>query len=338
MADTTITLEAPKSSKKAKNEISFYDNVESIITDKAKAKKSKIVKKVVKKKVIRKATEKPVKYIHDDNTLGLYLKEISKTKSLPSSEEAILAVRIRNGDRKSLNKLIRANLKFVVSVCKNYQNQGLPLSDLINEGNLGLIRAAKRFDETKHFKFISYAVWWVRQAILQSLAEHSRIIKLPPNRVGTIHKLGKSMASLEQKLGRTPTLNELSKSLSLKETEIQDVIKISNPYMSLDAPIQKGEESKLIDILKDETLESPEENVLKSALNKEVMTVLSTLDEKEKEVVKLYFGIGVDTAYTLEEIGQKFNLTRERVRQIKEKAIKRLKHSSRSKKLLLFKV
>jgi RNA polymerase primary sigma factor len=281
--------------------------------------------------------EKPIKYLRDENTLGLYLKEISKSKALDPLEEAELAHKIRQGDRKSLNKLIKANLKFVVSVCKNYQNQGLPLSDLINEGNLGLIRAAKRFDETKHFKFISYAVWWVRQAILQSLAEHSRIIKLPPNRVGTIHKLGKSVASLEQKLGRIPTLNELSKSLNIKKEDINDVLKISNPYMSLDAPIQKGEDSKLMDVLKDETMESPEEVVMKNALRKEILKILGTLDKKEKEVVKLYFGIGVDTSYTLEEIGHKFSLTRERVRQIKEKAIKRLKHSSRSKKLRLFK-
>ena len=187
--------------------------------------------------------EKPIKFLRDENTSGLYLKEISNSKSLNPQEEAQLAVRIRRGDRKSLNKLIKANLKFVVSVCKNYQNQGLPMADLINEGNLGLIRAAKRFDETKHFKFISYAVWWVRQAILQSLAEHSRIIKLPPNRVGTIHKLGKSVSYMEQKLGRTPTIREISKSLNIKENDINDVMKISNPYMSLDAPIQKGEDS-----------------------------------------------------------------------------------------------
>jgi RNA polymerase primary sigma factor len=281
--------------------------------------------------------DKPVKFLRDENTLGLYLKEISKSKSLYPQEEAELAAAIRKGNRASLNKLIKANLKFVVSVCKNYQNQGLPLADLINEGNLGLIRAAKRFDETKHFKFISYAVWWVRQAILQSLAEHSRIIKLPPNRVGTIHKLGKSMSHMEQKLGRSPTMSEVSKNLNLKENEINDVLKISNPYMSLDAPIQKGEDSKLMDVLKDDSIESPEDSVLQNSLQKEILTVLKTLDKKEKEVVQLYFGVGVDTAYTLEEIGQKFNLTRERVRQIKEKAIKRLKHSSRSRKLLLFK-
>lgn len=336
MASQPLAIEA---SVTADNNANFIEKkpISLVKTKAAPIKKTR--NKAEKPKVAepKKVLEKPVKYIHDDNTLGLYLKEISKSKSLPSSEEAILAVRIRNGDRKSLNKLIKANLKFVVSVCKNYQNQGLPLSDLINDGNLGLIRAAKRFDETKHFKFISYAVWWVRQAILQSLAEHSRIIKLPPNRVGTIHKLGKSAAHLEQKLGRPPTTSELSKSLNLKENDVQDVIKISNPYLSLDAPIQRGEESKLIDILKDETLDSPEDEVLKAALNKEILHILGTLDNKEKEVVKLYFGIGVDTAYTLEEIGQKFNLTRERVRQIKEKALKRLKHSSRSKQLLLFK-
>lgn len=284
----------------------------------------------------KKTSERVVKYLKDENSLGLYLKEISNSKALSSDEEAELAVKIRQGNRQALNKLIRANLKFVVSVCKNYQNQGLPLIDLINEGNLGLIRAAKRFDETKHFKFISYAVWWVRQAILQSLAEHSRIIKLPPNRVGTIHKMGKRVATLEQQLSRSPTIPEIAKSLGLKESDVQDVIKISNPYMSLDAPIQNGEDSKLIDVLKDDNLESPEENIMKEGLVKEILVILSTLEDKEKDVVKLYFGIGVDTAYTLEEIGQKFNLTRERVRQIKEKAIKRLKHSSRSKKLILY--
>lgn len=311
-----------------------------VLTQEVTIQKSKMVATVVKdsssKIAGKKTTERPIRFIKDENTLGLYLKEISNSKALCSEEEAVLAVRIRQGDRDALNRLIRANLKFVVSVCKNYQNQGLPLVDLINEGNLGLIRAAKRFDETKHFKFISYAVWWVRQAILQSLAEHSRIIKLPPNRVGTIHKMGKKISVLEQELGRSPTHSELAKSLGVKESDIQDVIKISSPYMSLDAPIQGGEDSKLIDVLKDDNLESPEDGVLHDSLKKEILGILSTLDEKEKDVVRLYFGIGVDTAYTLEEIGQKFNLTRERVRQIKEKAIKRLKHSSRSKKLSFY--
>jgi RNA polymerase primary sigma factor len=307
-----------------------------ILKKKEPIKTGDIVKKE-KQTTPKKPADKAVKYLTDEGSLSLYLREISKSKSLNPQEEAELAILIRKSDRRALNKLIKANLKFVVSVCKNYQNQGLPLTDLINEGNLGLIRAAKRFDETKHFKFISYAVWWVRQAILQALAEHSRIIKLPPNRVGTIHKIGKTISVLEQKSGRTPTLEEISKSLNLKEEEINEVLKISNPYMSLDSPIQKGDESCLIDVLKDDTLDSPDKSIMDIALNKEIINVLSTLDGKEKEVIKLYFGIGVDTAYTLEEIGHKFNLTRERVRQIKEKAIKRLKHTSRSKKLILFK-
>ncbi len=282
-------------------------------------------------------SEKSVRYLSDESSLGLYLKEISKSKSLSQGEEGDLAVRIRNNDRRALNKLIKANLKFVVSVCRNYQNQGLPLADLINEGNLGLIRAAKRFDETKQFKFISYAVWWIRQAILQALAEQSRIIKLPLNRVGTIHKIGKTTGRLEQKLGRAPTSEELSKALSITESEIHETLKIGSSHMSLDAPIQGTEESKLIDVLKDESAVNPDEIVMEAALKRDVCDVLHSLGEREEEVVKLYFGIGVDTAHTLEEIGHRFNLTRERVRQIKEKAIRRLKHSSRSKKLLLYK-
>jgi RNA polymerase primary sigma factor len=276
------------------------------------------------------------RFISEESSLALYLKEISKNKTLALEEEASLAVLIRDGDRKALEKLVKANLRFVVSVCRNYQNQGLPLSDLINEGNLGLIRAARRFDEKKNFKFISYAVWWIRQAILQALAEQSRIIKLPLNRVGTIHKIGKTQSKLEQKLRRLPMVEEIAQELQIDEEEVQETIKIGNTHMSLDAPLQQGEDAKLIDLLQDENQERPDHGVLDISLQIEIDKTLDTLSEREKEVVKLYFGIGEDTAHTLEEIGQRFNLTRERVRQIKEKALRRLKHCSRSKRLKIY--
>jgi RNA polymerase primary sigma factor len=276
------------------------------------------------------------RFISEESCLALYLKEISKNKTLSLEEEAVLAVRIRTGERKALEKLVKANLRFVVSVSRNYQNQGLPLSDLINEGNLGLIRAAKRFDEKKNFKFISYAVWWIRQAILQALAEQSRIIKLPLNRVGTIHKIGKTQSKLEQKYRRAPNVEEIARELSLDENEVRETIKIGNTHMSLDAPLQHGEDSKLIDVLHDDSQERPDDGVLDISLQEEIEKTLDTLSEREKEVVKLYFGIGEETAHTLEEIGQRFNLTRERVRQIKEKALRRLKHCSRSKRLKVY--
>jgi RNA polymerase primary sigma factor len=276
------------------------------------------------------------RFISEESSLALYLKEISKNKTLTLEEEAVLAVKIRQGDRRALERLVKANLRFVVSVCRNYQNQGLPLSDLINEGNLGLIRAAKRFDEKKNFKFISYAVWWIRQAILQALAEQSRIIKLPLNRVGTIHKIGKTQSRLEQKLQRLPNIEEIAEELQIEEEEVQETIKIGNTHMSLDAPLQQGEDAKLIDMLQDENQERPDHGVMDISLQGEIDKTLDTLSEREKEVVKLYFGIGEDTAHTLEEIGQRFNLTRERVRQIKEKAIRRLKHCSRSKRLKIY--
>jgi RNA polymerase primary sigma factor len=277
-------------------------------------------------------------FLTEENSLALYLKEIGKNKTLPVEEEAQTAVRIRKGDRKALEKLVKANLRFVVSVARNYQNQGLPLSDLINEGNLGLIRAAKRFDEKKNFKFISYAVWWIRQAILQALAEQSRIIKLPLNRVGTIHKIGKAQSRLEQKYRRIPNVEEIARELKLDEEEVQETIKIGNSHMSLDAPLQQGEDSKLLDLLQDEDQELPDDGVMEISLQEEINQTLDTLTNREKEVIKLYFGIGEETAHTLEEIGQRFNLTRERARQIKEKALRRLKHSSRSQRLKVYRV
>ena len=233
---------------------------------------------------------------------------------------------------------LTANLRFAVSVARNYQNQGLPLCDLINEGNLGLIQAAKRFDEKKNFKFISYAVWWIRQAILQALAEQSRIIKLPLNRVGTIHKIGKAQSKLEQKYRRIPNVEEIARELKLDEEEVQETIKIGNSHMSLDAPLQQGEDSKLLDLLQDEDQELPDDGVMEISLQEEINQTLDTLTCREKEVIKLYFGIGEETAHTLEEIGQRFNLTRERARQIKEKALRRLKHSSRSQRLKVYRV
>jgi RNA polymerase primary sigma factor len=277
-------------------------------------------------------------FLTEENSLALYLKEIGKNKTLPVEEEAQTAVKIRKGDRKALEKLVKANLRFVVSVARNYQNQGLPLSDLINEGNLGLIRAAKRFDEKKNFKFISYAVWWIRQAILQALAEQSRIIKLPLNRVGTIHKIGKAQSRLEQKYRRVPNVEEIARELKIDEEEVQETIKIGNSHMSLDAPLQQGEDSKLLDLLQDEDQELPDDGVMEISLQEEINQTLDTLTNREKEVIKLYFGIGEETAHTLEEIGQRFNLTRERARQIKEKALRRLKHSSRSQRLRVYRV
>ncbi len=275
-------------------------------------------------------------FIPDEGSLALYLKEIGKNRSLSVEEESKLAVKIRQGDRKALELLVKANLRFVVSVARNYQNQGLPLNDLINEGNLGLIRAARRFDEKKNFKFISYAVWWIRQAILQALAEQSRIIKLPLNRVGAIHKIGKVQSKLEQKFQRLPNVEELAAELDLDENEIKETIKIGNTHMSLDAPLQQGEDSRLIDVLQDEFQELPDDGLMEISLQEEVNHTLNTLSEREKEVVRLYFGIGEETSHTLEEIGQRFNLTRERARQIKEKALRRLKHASRSKKLITY--
>ncbi len=275
-------------------------------------------------------------FLTEENSLALYLKEIGKNKTLAVEEEAQTAVRIRKGDRKALEKLVKANLRFVVSVARNYQNQGLPLSDLINEGNLGLIRAAKRFDEKKNFKFISYAVWWIRQAILQALAEQSRIIKLPLNRVGTIHKIGKAQSRLEQRFRRIPNVEEIATELKIDQEEVRDTIKIGNSHMSLDAPLQQGEDSKLLDLLQDEQQELPDDGVMEISLQAEINQTLDTLSNREKEVIKLYFGIGEETAHTLEEIGQRFNLTRERARQIKEKALRRLKHSSRSLRLKVY--
>jgi RNA polymerase primary sigma factor len=231
-------------------------------------------------------------YIEEDS-LSKYLRDISKNRTLPMKEEAALAVRIRKNDALALEALVKANLRFVVSVARNYQNQGLPLTDLINEGNLGLIRAARRFDETKKFKFISYAVWWVRQGILQSLAEQSRIVKLPLNRVGTIHRIGRTASVLEQKLKRMPSAEEIARALKLDETEVGETLRIGNTHASLDATFQEGEDGRLIDLLRDESTEMPDDGLSGYSLSGEVERTLSTLTRREKDVIKLYFGIGV---------------------------------------------
>lgn len=272
-------------------------------------------------------------YTREDQSLDRYLQEIGEVELLTPEDEVRLAREIKKGSQEALEKLTKANLRFVVSVAKQYQNQGLSLGDLINEGNLGLIKAAKRFDETKGFKFISYAVWWIRQAILQALAEQSRIVRLPLNRVGALHKIGKTSSGLEQEFGREPSANEIADELEMSPYEVMDTLKISSRHLSLDAPFNDGEDNRLLDVLEDKFQPSPDSKLMKDSLKKEIEKALSTLTDREAEVISLYFGINRDHSLTLEEIGLKFKLTRERVRQIKEKAIKRLRHASRSKPL-----
>ncbi|MGD9202260.1 MAG: RNA polymerase sigma factor RpoD/SigA [Chitinispirillia bacterium] len=264
----------------------------------------------------------------------LYLKDIARHKALSAGEEAEVARRIRKGDKKAVEKIVKANLRFVVSVARNYQNQGMPLSDLINEGNLGLIRAAYRFDEKKNFKFISYAVWWIRQAILQGLADHSRIVKVPLNRVAAIHKVGKIRAKLEQKYRRLPNDDEVADELNINESDVTNTLKISNRHTSLDAPIRDENAGSLMDIMGDKDQEKPDEFVIKSSIRKEIERALRILSKRERHVIRMYFGIGEDTNYTLEEIGHQSNITRERVRQIKNSALKKLKRSGRCMKLV----
>lgn len=269
----------------------------------------------------------------ESQSLDRYLQEIGKVDLLTADEEIQLAIQIKRGDQGALEKLVKANLRFVVSVAKQYQNQGLTLGDLINEGNLGLIKAAKRFDETRGFKFISYAVWWIRQSILQALAEQSRIVRLPLNRVGALNKIGKAYSNLEQEFEREPSANELAKELEMDITEVSDNLKISGRHVSVDAPFAQGEENRLLDVLENDQQPSPDFILMSESLRSEIDRALATLTERESEVIQLYFGLGTEHSLTLEEIGEKFNLTRERVRQIKEKAIRRLRHASRSKNL-----
>jgi RNA polymerase primary sigma factor len=269
----------------------------------------------------------------ESQSLDKYLQEIGKVDLLTAEEEIELAIKIKTGDKKALEKLTKANLRFVVSVAKQYQNQGLSLGDLINEGNLGLIKAGKRFDETRGFKFISYAVWWIRQSILQALAEQSRIVRLPLNRVGALNKIGKAYSNLEQEFEREPNEDELADELEMDVKEVSDTLQISSKHVSVDAPFSQGEENRLLDVMKNDEQPSPDTTLLSESLKTEIAAALSTLSEREAEVLRLYYGIESDHAMTLEEIGEKFNLTRERVRQIKEKAIRRLRHASKSKHL-----
>ena len=269
----------------------------------------------------------------ESQSLDKYLQEIGKVDLLTPQEEIDLAIRIKKGDTDAFEKLAKANLRFVVSVAKQYQNQGLSLGDLINEGNLGLIKAAKRFDETRGFKFISYAVWWIRQSILQALAEQSRIVRLPLNRVGTLNKIGRAYSNLEQEYEREPSADELATALEMDTNEVAETLKISGKHVSMDAPFAQGEENSLLDVIENEDLPSPDNSLMSESLKTEIGRALSSLSEREAEVIKLYFGLETECAHTLEEIGVRFNLTRERVRQIKEKAIRRLRHASRSKVL-----
>jgi len=269
-------------------------------------------------------------------SLDKYLQEIGKVDLITAEMEVELAKRIKQGDAIALEKLTKANLRFVVSVAKQYQNNGLSLGDLINEGNVGLIKAAERFDETRGFKFISYAVWWIRQSILQALAEQARVVRLPLNRVGSLNKISRAFSELEQKFQREPSSDELAEVLELSVDEVEKTIRSGGRQVSVDAPFVQGEENSLLDVLTSDQVDTPDTALMHDSLQREVSRALSTLTERESEVICDYFGLNGHTAMTLEEIGEKFNLTRERVRQIKEKATRRLRHTSRSKGLLTY--
>ena len=272
----------------------------------------------------------------ETKSLNSYLQDVSKIDLITAEEEVELAQRIREGDQAALDKLSRANLRFVISVAKQYQNQGLSLPDLINEGNLGLVKAAKRFDETRGFKFISYAVWWIRQSILQALAEQSRIVRLPLNKIGSINKINKMYAFLEQSQERAPSPEEIAKELDMSVNEVKESLKNSGRHISMDAPLIDGEDSNLYDVLRSGESPNPDQNLLHESLKSEIERALETLTPREGDVIKLYFGLNAQHPMSLEEIGETFDLTRERVRQIKEKAIRRLKHTSRSKILMTY--
>jgi RNA polymerase primary sigma factor len=266
-------------------------------------------------------------------SLDKYLQEIGREELITVEDEVELAQRIRRGDQHALEKLTRANLRFVVSVAKQYQNQGLSLPDLINEGNLGLIKAAEKFDETRGFKFISYAVWWIRQSILQALAEQSRIVRLPLNQVGSLNKINKALAKFEQEHERLPSPEELAELMEIPKEKILDTLRVSGRHVSVDAPFVEGEDNSLLDVLVNSDSPNADRGLINESLSTEIDRALSTLTEREREIVKCFFGIGGSQELTLEEIGDKFGLTRERVRQIKEKAIRRLRHSTRSRLL-----
>jgi RNA polymerase primary sigma factor len=267
----------------------------------------------------------------DNQSLDKYLQEIGKVDLLTPEQEIDLAIRMKKGDESAMELLTKANLRFVVSVAKQYQNQGLALGDLINEGNLGLIKAVRRFDETRGFKFISYAVWWIRQSILQALAEQSRIVRLPLNRVGALNKIGKTYSNLKQEFEREPSAEEIAQALEMDVDEISSAMKIYGKQVSVDAPFSLGDENSLLDVIENDELPAPDTELISESLKTEINSILAILPDREAEVIKLYFGLEGENPMTLEEIGDKFNLTRERVRQIKEKAIRRLRHNSKSK-------
>ena len=269
----------------------------------------------------------------DSITLDKYLQEIGKVDLITSEEEVELAVKIREGDQVALERLTKANLRFVVSVAKQYQNQGLTLPDLINEGNLGLIKAAKRFDETRGFKFISYAVWWIRQSIISAIAENSRMVRLPLNKVGNLTKIKKGMSELEQLLEREPTVEELADLIELSADEIESALNIAGRHQSIDAPFVEGEDHGLLDVMENDDSPKADKERISDSLRMEIERSLATLTEREADVLRMFFGIGFAHPFSLEEIGDKHSLTRERVRQIKEKAVKRLQHNTRSKLL-----
>tara|TARA_B100000900_G_scaffold63644_1_gene49056 strand:+ start:4546 stop:5595 length:1050 start_codon:yes stop_codon:yes gene_type:complete len=327
-ATSKITKAKTNKLKESKKTLNSKSSVK-----KANTKKSEDKPKVKKRKTTK--TDKKIQSIGNDanRSLSKYLNEISRFEPLHPDREVELAIRVRAGDRMALKELTEANLRFVVSVAKDYQGQGLPLTDLINEGNLGLIKAAERFDETRGFKFISYAVWWIRQSVLQALAEHSRIVRLPLNRVGTISKINKASERLEQQFERPPRSDELSKQLDMKMNEINDAQRISRRHHSLDTPFADDDKNSLLDIIPDSVSDEPDKELHLDSLKEEVKSALSSLKERERDVIKMYFGIDYEYALTLNEIGEEFGLTRERVRQIKEKAIRRLRHRSRSRRL-----
>ncbi len=272
-------------------------------------------------------------FISKNQSLENYLREIGEVKLLTPAEEIELAKKIKQNDQRALKRLVSANLRFVVSVAKSYQNYGLSLEDLINEGNLGLMKAAYRFDETRGFKFISYAVWWIKQSILQAIAEQSRLVRLPLNRVGTLTKIGKVYSMLEQEFEREPTPEEIASVLEVESGDISDTIKMATRSVSMDSPLQRNSDSRLIDIIQNQQDPEPDSEVMGESLKEELNHILNTLTGREARILKLYFGLDGEKSHTLEEIGEKFKLTRERVRQIKEKALRRLRHSSRSKVL-----
>lgn len=272
----------------------------------------------------------------ESQSLDKYLQEIGKVDLISSDMEVELAKRIKAGDTQALEKLTKANLRFVVSVAKQYQNNGLSLGDLINEGNVGLIKAAQRFDETRGFKFISYAVWWIRQSILQALAEQARVVRIPLNRVGSLNRISRAFSVLEQKFQREPSSEELAEVLDITQEEIEKTVTFGSRQVSVDAPFAVGEANSLLDVLSNDQVEKPDAGLIRDSLQREIARALSTLTNRESEVIRDYFGLDGHNAMTLEEIGEKFSLTRERVRQIKEKATRRLRHTSRSKGLMVY--